>query len=60
MLHPGVRALFRDPYLSSRGYRSFQAKGHIALYLYSDGIVYVDRVFHRSQDYTAFVMENAE
>lgn len=57
---PESKPLCPDPYLSSRGYRSLQAKGHIALYLYSDGIVYVDRVFHRSQDYTAFVVENAE
>lgn len=57
---PESEPLCRDPCLSSCGYRSFQAKGHIALYLYSDGIVYVDRVFHRSQDYTAFVVENAE
>lgn len=57
---PKSEPLCPDPYLSSRGYRSFQANGHIALYLYSDVIVYVDRTFHRSQDYAAFVVENAE
>lgn len=57
---PESKPLCPDPYLSSRGYRSFQVKNYIALYLYSDGIVYVDHVFHRSQDYAAPVVENAE
>ncbi|MBS5147268.1 MAG: type II toxin-antitoxin system RelE/ParE family toxin [Collinsella intestinalis] len=57
---PESKPLCPDPHLSSRGYRSFQVKNYIALYPYSDGIVYVDHVFHRSQDYAAPVVENAE
>lgn len=59
---PESEPLCRDPYLSSRGYRSFRVKGYIALYLYlySNGIVYVDHVFHQSQDYAALVVQKAE
>lgn len=49
-----------DPYLGSRGYRSFRVKGCIALYLRSEDVVYVDHVFHQSQDYTALVMQKAK
>lgn len=57
---PESKPLCPDPYLSSRGYRSFRVKGYIALYLYSNGIVYVDHVFHQSQDYAALVVQKAE
>ena len=35
-------------------------KGYIALYLHSEDIVYVDHVFHQSQDYAAVVVEKDE
>lgn len=57
---PESKPLCPDPYLSSRGYRSFRVKGYIALYLYSGDIVYVDHVFHQSQDYAAIVVQKAE
>lgn len=54
-IFPESRPLCADPVLSSRGYRSFRVKGYIALYVYSDGIIYVDHVFHQSQNYAALV-----
>lgn len=57
---PESKPLCPDPYLRSHGYRSFQVKGYIALYLHSEDIVYVDHVFHQSQDYAAVVVEKDE
>lgn len=57
---PESKPLCPDPYLHSHGYRSFQVKGYIALYLHSEDIVYVDHVFHQSQDYAAVVVEKDE
>lgn len=54
---PESRPLCPDPLLKQKGYRAFRVKNYIALYVFADGIVYVDHVFHQRQDYAALIME---